>query len=197
MPAFVAFLDSCVLYPATLRDVLLTIAEAGICQIKWSADVLDEVEKALVSRTTVTNPKEALAGAKYLRGIMEDAFPEAMVEKYSYANLEPYVGNHADDRHVLAAAIAARADVLVTCNIKHFPPDICCRYGIEVQTPDIFLLFQFELAPDRFLVLLDNLSRERHEPMNSVQAILSALMRTTPKFSHLALSTWRSQSRRE
>ncbi|AEJ40120.1 hypothetical protein TPY_1940 [Sulfobacillus acidophilus TPY] len=45
---FVAFLDTCVLYPATLRDVILTIAEVGICQIRWSPDVLDELERTYI-----------------------------------------------------------------------------------------------------------------------------------------------------
>ena len=37
------------------------------------------------------------------------------------------------DRHVLAAAIHGRADVIVTKNLKHFPAAALTRYGIEAQ----------------------------------------------------------------
>ena len=46
----IAFLDACVLYPAVLRDVLLTLAETGIYQIRWTSDVLDEMERNLLSQ---------------------------------------------------------------------------------------------------------------------------------------------------
>lgn len=42
--ALVAFLDACVLFPSNLRDVILSTAEAGICQLRWSPDVLEEME---------------------------------------------------------------------------------------------------------------------------------------------------------
>jgi len=45
-----------------------------------------------------------------------------------------------DDRHVLAAAIRGRADVIVTCNLKDFPAGALKSYGIEAQHPDEFLL---------------------------------------------------------
>jgi hypothetical protein len=42
------------------------------------------------------------------------------------------------DRHVLAAAIRGRADVIVTRNLRDFPPDRLAPYGIEAQHPDTF-----------------------------------------------------------
>ena len=52
-----------------------------------------------------------------------------------------------DDRHVLAAAIRGRADVIVTCNLKDFPADALKPYGIEAQHPDEFVLNLLDLAP--------------------------------------------------
>lgn len=46
--SIIAFLDACVLYPATLRDVLLILSESGLYQVRWSSDVLDEMERNLV-----------------------------------------------------------------------------------------------------------------------------------------------------
>jgi hypothetical protein len=44
-----------------------------------------------------------------------------------------------DDRHVLAAALAAEATVLCTSNTKDFPADVVTALGIEVLTPDELL----------------------------------------------------------
>jgi len=53
-----------------------------------------------------------------------------------------------DDRHVVAAAIRAGADVVVTYNLKDFPEASLKPYGIEAQHPDDFLTFQLDLAPN-------------------------------------------------
>jgi predicted nucleic acid-binding protein len=187
--AFVAFLDACVLYPAALRDVLLSIAEAGVCQIRWSPDVLDEMERNVANRSKVESRQQAEAGAKYLRRIMEEAFPDAMVYRSMYDSLIPAMPNHEKDRHVLAAAIAARADVLVTANLKHFQFDPGFS-DIEVQHPDKFLCHQLELSPDAFFATLEDLASQRHEPMNTVEAILRCLDRTVPEFSRKALEMY-------
>ena len=44
-----------------------------------------------------------------------------------------------DDRHVLAAALAAEATVVCTWNIKDFPTRAVQPFGIEVLTPDQLL----------------------------------------------------------
>ncbi|MDI3317774.1 MAG: hypothetical protein QJR14_09195 [Bacillota bacterium] len=61
---FVAFLDANVLYPAVLRDVLLSLAEAGVCQIRWSPDVLDEMERHVAARAKAPKPSVAQAGRR-------------------------------------------------------------------------------------------------------------------------------------
>ena len=177
--AFVAFLDACVLYPAVLRDVLLTVGKAGICQLRWSPDVLDEMQRNLEGK--------GKSGAAYLRQIMEGAFPDAMVERERYERLVPVMTNDEKDRHVLAAAISARADVLVTFNVRHFPKDACTPYGVEVQHPDAFLLHQFELAPAAFLHNLESLASERTKPpLTTVDEMLAALQKVTPQFAAAA-----------
>jgi hypothetical protein len=36
-PRFIAVLDACVLYPVPIRDLLLSLASAGLYKPKWSA----------------------------------------------------------------------------------------------------------------------------------------------------------------
>lgn len=50
-----------------------------------------------------------------------------------------------DDRHVLAAAIKAGAQVIVTFNLKDFPTDTLDPFGIEAKGPDDFLIDQFHI----------------------------------------------------
>ena len=45
-----------------------------------------------------------------------------------------------DDRHVLAAAIRGRTDVIVTANVRDFPPEILTPFEIEAQHPDEFVM---------------------------------------------------------
>jgi hypothetical protein len=56
-----------------------------------------------------------------------------------------------DDRHVLAAAIVGRADVIVTANLKDFPAEALAPHGIEAQHPDTFLIHQRSLSEHLFL----------------------------------------------
>ena len=41
-PRFIAVLDACVLYPVPIRDLLLSLASAGLYKPKWSALIQDE-----------------------------------------------------------------------------------------------------------------------------------------------------------
>jgi hypothetical protein len=83
--------------------------------------------------------------------------------------------NHPKDRHVLAAAVAGRADTLVTENLKDFPPESAAHLGITVTGQDDFLLGLLELHPDPVLdALRRQSSRYRREP-RSVTALLSIL----------------------
>ncbi|HCD4228994.1 TPA: PIN domain-containing protein [Corynebacterium striatum] len=84
-----------------------------------------------------------------------------------------------DDAHVLAAAIQGRADVIVTFNVKDFPRDDLHRYGIDVQTPDEFLLNQLDLDPDEVLDCLARQARALRNPPVQLEELLGSLERLT------------------
>jgi hypothetical protein len=56
-----------------------------------------------------------------------------------------------NDRHVLAAAIEARATVLVTFNLAHFPPGALIPFGIQPMHPDTFVCNLLQAQPAAFL----------------------------------------------
>jgi hypothetical protein len=41
--AFVVVYDASVLYPSTLRDLLIRIAQSNLVQAKWTEEILNEI----------------------------------------------------------------------------------------------------------------------------------------------------------
>src|SRR5215471_1640894 len=140
--AFGAVLDTCVLYPFSLCDLLLRLAERELYDAYWSGRILEELERNLVKQRLTFEQ----AGRRVRT--MRRAFPAAEVSARAITTLEREMTNEQKDRHVLAAAVASSADAVVTFNLRHFPGNACEPYAVEV------------LHPDRFLVDLHNLDHE-------------------------------------
>jgi hypothetical protein len=80
-----------------------------------------------------------------------------------------------DDRHVLAAAIKGRADLIVTLNLKDFPADELDRWGIDIQHPDEFLVHQFHLSQPAFLQSVRTVRLRLKKPPKSAVDYLDTL----------------------
>jgi len=168
---FVAIIDANALYPMVLRDTLLRAASAGFYQLRWSGDILDEMERNLVK----AKKPIPLTRAKRLREAMETSFPEASVTGYSA--LIPCMQNDPKDRHVAAAAVTAGAQAIVTFNVKDFsnlPP------AIEARDPDDFLCGLFELDRAAFVTLLQEQASALKNPPVSFTELLVHLERCAP-----------------
>jgi hypothetical protein len=83
----------------------------------------------------------------------------------------------ANDRHVLAAAICAGADVIVTYNLKDFPTTTLEQYGIEAQHPDEFISHLIDLAPPVICAAVKRQRMSLKNPPQSVEELLSAYER--------------------
>lgn len=144
MAELVAFYDANVLYPADLRNLLMHLALAGLVRAKWSEDVHDEwISSLLRNRPDLTREK-----LERTRALMDLHAAGALVTDYDH--LIPALDlPDRNDRHVLAAAIRAQADVIVTANVKDFPRETLRAFGIEPVHPDDFVLELIELAPTR------------------------------------------------
>lgn len=140
--AFVVVLDACVLYPFSLRDTLLRFAESEAYALRWSDRILGEVTRNLVENG-------AMGGAKAARleAMMREAFEDALVPEAAIAKLESSMTNDPGDRHVLAAAVASNAAVIVTANLRHFKDEDLEHHGVEAQHPDEFLTNVYDLDP--------------------------------------------------
>jgi predicted nucleic acid-binding protein len=146
MARFVVLFDANVLYPAQLRSLLLYTAGCDIFQARWTDRIQDEwMRNLLINRPDLT--REAL---ERVRAAMDRAQPHAKVSGFEVLE-EKLTLPDPDDRHVLAAAIVGKVDVIVTLNHKDFPEDILATYGIEAQTPDEFLSAQISLEQSKVL----------------------------------------------
>jgi len=140
---YTALLDACVLFPIATCNALMSVASTGIFAAKWTARIDDEWMQSLAAAKGIEVAKLARR-----RDLMHDACPDWEVPHAAWQPLESCVQlPDADDRHVLAAAMAGHADCIVTANLKDFPSDVLEPLGIEVLHPDAFLIAQIELAP--------------------------------------------------
>jgi hypothetical protein len=114
--AFVVVYDACVLYPSTLRDLLIRIAQARLVQAKWTDQILDEVFRNLREDRPDLDPSKLAR----TRTLMNQAIPDCLVTGYE-ALIDSVKIPDPDDRHVVAAAIRAQAQTIVTTNLKDFP----------------------------------------------------------------------------
>jgi predicted nucleic acid-binding protein len=125
---FTALFDANVLYPAPLRDLLIELALTGHFRAKWSNEIHDEWIRNLIKNRTDLKESDLLRTRK----AMDSAVLDSLVENYQ--SLIPTLTlPDESDRHVLAAAIRGRADVIVTLNIKDFPESELSKYSISAQ----------------------------------------------------------------
>lgn len=169
--AFVALLDACVLYPAPLRDLLMRLAVTGLFRARWSERIHEEWMRGVLRE----RPELADRLPRTCQR-MNDAVPDALVSDYE-GIAEGLSLPDPDDRHVLAAAIVGRADVVVTFNLKDFPAGVLRLYGIEAQHPDIFVRHTLSLDPPMALSAIRAQRQALKNPPQTVSEFLDTLRR--------------------
>jgi predicted nucleic acid-binding protein len=160
----IALLDANVLYPAPIRDVLLQLAFEHFFQAKWTTHIQNEWIEALMRH----EPQRDRSALERTRDLMNTAVPDAHI--YNYDQLVSCLDlPDKDDRHVLAAAIVGRCDVIVTQNLKDFPEQSVDIYHISVQHPDDFLLGFLIQSPGKFSSAIRKVRRRLKNPPYSVR----------------------------
>ena len=170
--AFVVVYDACVLYPAPLRDLLVRIAIAGIVRARWSQQILDECFRSIKAKRADLSDT-ALART---RDLMCHAVPDCLVTGYEHLVTGLDLPD-ADDRHVLAAAIRANAQALVTFNHKDFPDHVLARYDVETKHPDEFVLDSIDIAPGAVVKCITDQAATLRSPPVLVPELLDTLRR--------------------
>lgn len=170
--SLVVLYDANVLYPSTLRDLLIRIAQAGLVQARWTDQILDEVFRNLLAN----RPDLAPQNLARTRELMNKAVRDCLVTGY-----EPLIDAielpDPDDRHVLAAAIKARAEVVVTDNLKDFPPAALEAWDMEAKSPDDFVLDQIDISRETVHGAVQRIADSRQNPPATFADVLAMLER--------------------
>lgn len=135
-------LDTNVLYPTVMREVLLGAAAQGLYQPLWSERILEEWARA----ARKLGP-EGEAQARGEIAMVQAAWPGACVTWPPSLEARLWSPDPADV-HVLAAAVAGHADVIVTVNAKDFPRQMLAEDGLSRADPDGFLLGLWKGSPE-------------------------------------------------
>jgi hypothetical protein len=177
--AFGAVLDANVLFHMPLCDTLLRLAEIELFDPFWSDRVLDEMSRNLVSNLGIGQDK-----AERRVQLMREAFDAAAMPAEAIEQLEPAMTNKEKDRHVLAAAVASGAQVVVTLNLRDFPDAACEPLGVDALHPDEFLMNLHDLDPGAVRAVVELQAAELTTPPMTVDDVLDALATVVPSFAN-------------
>jgi hypothetical protein len=168
----IAVYDACVLYPFHLRNLLVQCAVDRLVDARWTDEIHDEWIRNLTANDPTIPPNHLRAA----RDLMNAAVPTATVKAYE-AIIPSIVLPDADDRHVVAAAVAAGASVIVTWNVRDFPAAELRRHRLRKLTPDIFLTRLYDQIPDAMIAAVARARRNLRRSKVSSKEFVAALRR--------------------
>lgn len=167
---FIAIYDACVLYPAPLRDLLMHLALTGLLQAKWTETIHEEWIRNLHQ----DRPDLPLKKLERVRRLMDAHAEDCLVTGYE-KRIEALRLPDPDDRHVLAAAIQAKASVIVTYNLPDFPAEALEPYGVRAEHPDGFMLGLLETDPEAVIRAVRDQRGSLRSPAMTAEELLATL----------------------
>ncbi len=181
-------LDACVLYPAPLRDLLLSLAAAGIYRAKWSQRIHDEWIGNLLANRPDLDPERL----KVTCTQMNIAVPDSIVTGYEDL-IESLNLPDPDDRHVLAVAIRSDADTIVTFNQRDFDESELKEYDLYTEHPDEFVSNMIVIHTPSVISAVREMRQRLRKPPKNVTEFLDTLQQqglpqTVSKLSEYAKS---------
>jgi predicted nucleic acid-binding protein len=164
-----AVLDANVLYSASLRDFLLRLAFDGLFAPHWTVKIQDEwVENLLLKRPELKRERLLRTCAE-----MDSHFPNGRVRGFEPI-IETLILPDKKDRHVVAAALQAKAKYVVTFNLRDFPK-AAIPSRIEVISPDEFVFRIIENDPSTFIETVSKHRASLARPSKTVDEYLETL----------------------
>ena len=169
-PPVTAIYDANILYPAPLRDLLIRVAQAGLVRARWTEAIHEE----WIRNVLKNNPRLSAERLARTRSLMNEAVRDCLVTDYegliaSLSLPDP------DDRHVLAAAIRAGAEIIVTYNLTDFPAETLVRFDIEARHPDDFVVGLLDLAPGMVCAAVKRQRESLQNPPKTAKELLATL----------------------
>lgn len=164
-----AIYDANILYPAPIRDLFIRLAQAGLIRARWTEAIHDEWVRNVLKDNPALSPKRL----SRTRLLMNEAVRDCLVSGYEVL-IDSISLPDPNDRHVVAAAIQANAEVIITFNLKDFPPSVLANHNIEAQHPDEFLASLFDAAPGPVCAAVKRQREGLRNPPKAVEELLAA-----------------------
>ena len=167
MANFVVVYDACVLYPASIRDLVIELARTGLLRAKWTARIHDEWIIALLRM----RPEIERARIERVAQLMNAAVLDCLVTGFESLEVGLKLPDPAD-RHVLAAAIHCGAQEIVTFNVRDFPDPVLRPYGIRAIHPDEFVQHLLDLNREAVCQAVRRIRRRLVNPPRSADEMI-------------------------
>ncbi len=142
--AFRVLYDANAIFGALQRSILVRV---GVAQTRFNLRVLltERILEEMIEHVSARYPDFAMEQGRGLKAAMVDAIPDCQITGYEHAIDAAEIADP-DDRHVLAAAIHADVQVIVTDD-RDFSPAVLQSHGIDRQSSHDFLTDLFDLNP--------------------------------------------------
>lgn len=163
---FTVVLDTNDLVGALTRNMLLSLAEDGLFRARWSQTTLHQEFERTFAKLYGDGDMAARQRANIGR-----AFPEGLVVE-DPGLMASLTLPDPDDRHVLAAAIHTKAALIVTQNLKDFPPDSLTPHEIEAISTDDFLADCIDLAGIEAIAAFRRMRERFRNPQIDAEALI-------------------------
>lgn len=173
MANFKVILDSNIIFSITKSNLLMWVSQEGIYQPQWSEKIESEVLIAVERQMG----KEALEGVNSRLESMRSSVEEPIITGYEFLIDSIDLSTDPDDRHIVAAACHAGAELIVTQNLKDLPDDELEPYGIRAISVDDFMMDLIDLDKEAVLRSLINCRENYKNPKKTVEEFLDLLKR--------------------
>lgn len=181
---FTAVLDTNVVYPVIIRDILLWFAYYDLYTPKWSEDIFDEWKRVMLGKGV------SIKDANKIISKANNAFPDALVQNYK-GLIDHLELLDKGDRHVVAAAIKTNANIIVTNNIKDFPNHYLQSFSLNAKTADDFLTDIIDLNHEQALAAFKEMVLNKKNPKQDEFEVLNQLrnagLKDTANYLHALL----------
>jgi excisionase family DNA binding protein len=167
------FVDTNVLFPFSVMDLMLALTEDGIHDVMWTDALLDEWERVIVE-----GQRRSPDAAAAITAAIREFFADTRIPAESYRDLVSDVdGADPDDNVHMAAAVAGQVEAIVTWNEKDFACDFIKNHAVTVMNPDAYLCSLFQESPQEVLATITRIAAGKLRPPMTPSAIVEALDR--------------------
>ena len=157
---------------------MVQLGVGAIIAPRWTARIQAVWIGNLVAAGKVPEKRSLLT-----RDLTSRLLPAAQVQGWE-AHMESLSLPDPDDRHVLAAALAAGAETSLTMNLRDFPASALTAHGVTAVHPDNFLCKLHDADPDLLQASTEAAQANLGRGTLSVAAYLDVLDRPGPAAVH-------------